>query len=70
MLSEVDTEAENAPGVHPGLGKPGLRPGLSSGAWIELVDVSMDARGFQELRELGSSDGRGMLALNIKTVKY
>lgn len=45
-------------------------PGLSSGAWIELADASMDARGFQELRELGSSNGRGMLALNIKSVKY
>ena len=30
-------------------------PGLSSGAWIELADASMDARGFQELRELGFS---------------
>ena len=45
-------------------------PGLSSGAWIELADASMDARGFQELRELGSSNGRGMLALNIKSVKF
>ena len=25
VLSEVDTEAENSPGAHPGLGKPGLR---------------------------------------------
>lgn len=45
-------------------------PGLSSGARIELADASIDARGSQELRELGSRDGRGMLALNISSVKY
>lgn len=45
-------------------------PGLSSGARIELADASIDARGSQELRELGSRDGRGMLALNINSVKY
>ena len=34
MLSEVDTEAENSPGAHPGLGKPGLRGSRFRWLWV------------------------------------
>ena len=34
VLSEVDTEAANAPGVHPGLGKPGLRGSRFRWLWV------------------------------------
>ena len=34
VLSEVDTEAANAPGAHPGLGKPGLRGSRFRWLWV------------------------------------
>ena len=34
VLSEVDTEAENAPGAHPGLVKPGLRGSRFRWLWV------------------------------------
>ena len=34
VLSEVDTEAENAPGAHQGLGKPGLRGSRFRWLWV------------------------------------
>ena len=49
MLSEVNTEAENAPGAHPGLGKPGLR-GSSSKVW---PFVSWAGRGGRDVHRLG-----------------